>query len=94
MGLRIPEPSIELENEYSGKFVTRVSPTVHRDASENARKQGISLNQYVNNAIITMNAAQSAAEYVKAAAKEAVTDIRAMAVSSTEYCQLSMEQNK
>lgn len=94
VGLRIPEPSIELENEYSGKFVTRVSPTVHRDASENARKQGISLNQYVNNAIITMNAAQSAAEYVKAAAKEAVTDIRAMAVSSTEYCQLSMEQNK
>ena len=83
VGLKIPEPSIELENEYSGKFITRVSPMVHRDASENAKRQGISLNQYVNDAIVTMNATQSTAEYVKCVTDETVNYIRGMAVSST-----------
>ena len=30
VGITIPDPSIEKENEYSGKFVVRISPFVHR----------------------------------------------------------------
>lgn len=54
-GIKIPEPTIDKAPEYSGKFVTRVSSQVHREAAENAKKEGISLNQYVNNAIVAMN---------------------------------------
>ena len=65
-GIDIPAPVIE-ENEYSGKFIVRVSPLVHRDAVENAKRQGLSLNQYVGNAIIAMNTATSAADIAKSA---------------------------
>ena len=57
--LPIPEPSVENMSEYSGKFMTRVSPKVHKEAVEHAKKEGLSLNQYVNNAIVTMNASKT-----------------------------------
>lgn len=63
-GIAIPEPSVEKMPEYSGKFMTRVSPAVHREAAENAMREGISLNQYVNNAIVTMNACGTTREVV------------------------------
>lgn len=42
--------------EYSGKFTVRVSPYVHKQASKLADQLGISLNQYINDAIVTQNA--------------------------------------
>jgi antitoxin HicB len=45
-GLPIPEP--HLEEDYSGKFVVRVPRSLHRDLVENARREGVSLNQYIN----------------------------------------------
>ncbi len=42
----IPEP-IAVKN-YSGKFVVRVSPEIHRDLAIQAAEAGISLNRIVN----------------------------------------------
>lgn len=58
--MRIPEVSIESMEAYSGKFVVRVSPVIHKEASKCAKKQGISLNQYVNEAILTANVSNAA----------------------------------
>jgi predicted HicB family RNase H-like nuclease len=41
----IPVP-LNDDEKYSGKFVLRVPKTLHKILVENARKEGISLNQY------------------------------------------------
>ena len=64
-GIKVPEPTINKVSEYSGKFITRVSTQVHREAAENAKREGISLNQYVNNALITMNSCESSQDFIK-----------------------------
>lgn len=43
--LPIPEP---VTKEYSGKFVTRVPKSLHRDLAQAASREGMSLNAYVN----------------------------------------------
>jgi antitoxin HicB len=45
-GQPVPEP--RPAEEYSGKFVLRVSKSLHRDLAEAANRDGISLNQYLN----------------------------------------------
>ena len=44
-GAQIPLPSYP--EEYSGKFVLRVPRSLHRDLAESAKREGVSLNQYV-----------------------------------------------
>lgn len=73
--IAIPEVPVEPEAEYSGKFTVRVSPHVHRTASEMAKQQGISLNQYVNDAIVSQNAAISTTGYIIPKVKEAFNKI-------------------
>lgn len=51
-GISIPESTCEEVLEHSGKFQVRVAKSVHRDAVYAANREGISLNQYVNNAIV------------------------------------------
>ncbi|MFD2670789.1 toxin-antitoxin system HicB family antitoxin [Marinicrinis sediminis] len=34
------------DEEYSGKFVLRLPKTLHRQLSEKAKHEGVSLNQY------------------------------------------------
>jgi predicted RNase H-like HicB family nuclease len=41
----IPEPAAD--EEYSGKFVLRLPKSFHRELAEQARKENISLNQYI-----------------------------------------------
>lgn len=72
VGIPIPDIPIEAIPDYSGKFTVRVSPYVHRCAAENAKKSGISLNQYVNDAIVSYNSVQSTTNYVIEGIKEAV----------------------
>lgn len=48
-GIPIPEP--RQEEEYSGKFVTRIPKSLHRRLAQQAEREGISLNQYVNSAL-------------------------------------------
>lgn len=40
----IPEPLSE--NDFSGQFKLRIPKSLHRSLSENAKKEGISMNQY------------------------------------------------
>jgi len=46
-GIRIPEPEEEIE-EYSGRFVVRLPKVLHRQLAAEAKKNEISLNQYVS----------------------------------------------
>ena len=45
-GLEIPEPEVE-GDDYSGRFVMRLPKFLHRELAQSAKKNGISLNQYV-----------------------------------------------
>ena len=51
----IPVPSIRSESSYSGKVSLRFSAYTHEEASENAKEMGVSLNQYINDAIVYYN---------------------------------------
>jgi len=46
-GHDIPLPEEVDEKEYSGRFITRVSPALHRQLAKAARKSNQSLNQYL-----------------------------------------------
>ena len=48
----IPSENVQTEKTYSGKFVVRTSPFVHEAAARTANAQSISMNQFVNNAIL------------------------------------------
>ena len=45
-GITIPEP--RPQEEYSGKFVVRVTRSLHRRLVEEAERQGVSLNHYIS----------------------------------------------
>lgn len=54
-GLSIPEPEPEADRQdYSGRFVLRVPKFLHRELAQSARKNSVSLNQYVC-ALLAMN---------------------------------------
>ena len=61
-GETIPEP-IGF-NEYSGRFNLRVSSDVHREAVRRAQIEGVSLNQWVGQAVVARLAGQSLADEV------------------------------
>lgn len=41
----------EPEKPYSGKFIVRIEPELHKNIATQARKKGISLNVWMNNTI-------------------------------------------
>jgi antitoxin HicB len=45
-GQTIPEP--RLVDDYSGKFVVRVSRSLHRELAQRAEREGVSLNAWIN----------------------------------------------
>lgn len=54
--MEIPEiPSVK-ENEYSGKITLRFSPMEHMKAVMLAKVEGVSLNQYISDAVSNYNA--------------------------------------
>ena len=55
-GIDIPEIEPVSTDEYSGKMTLRMSPSVHQEASMIAKEEGISLNQYINDAVVFRNA--------------------------------------
>lgn len=48
-GLPINEPN--MKPRFSGRFVVRVPKTLHRLLAEESEREGISLNQFVNNSL-------------------------------------------
>ena len=44
-GIQINEPSTD-HNEYSGQFKLRIPKSLHKSLALNAKKEGISMNQY------------------------------------------------
>lgn len=52
-GNPVPEPSQPAAHEYSGKFVVRMPKSMHRQLAVAARREEVSLNQYVVNLLTT-----------------------------------------
>lgn len=56
LGMMIPDVQVEEPMSFSGKFTVRLSKRVHEEATLQAKSEGISLNQYINDAIVSYNA--------------------------------------
>jgi antitoxin HicB len=48
-GIDIPEP--RMDEDYSGRFNLRVPRSLHRRLVETAEREGVSLNQYINDVL-------------------------------------------
>ena len=46
--LEIPEPA---DQKYSGRFMVRIPKTLHKLITEQSKREGLSLNQYVSNVL-------------------------------------------
>ena len=55
-GIDMPEIPVTGEYSFSGKLTLRLSPLQHQSAFEHSKEQGISLNQYLNDAVVYYNA--------------------------------------
>ncbi len=82
-GIAIPSVPIETINEYSGKFTVRVSPSVHMAAANYARKENISLNQYINDAIVAQNARYETVNYVAPPIMETIETFKMLLSNSS-----------
>lgn len=82
LGMNLPTIPVETVNEYSGKFTVRIAPSTHRDAAEHAQKEGISLNQYVNDAIVSLNSKMETIDYICPKVKETVQSLKAFIMDS------------
>ncbi|MDP3184714.1 MAG: toxin-antitoxin system HicB family antitoxin [Anaerolineales bacterium] len=49
-GIAVPEPA--RDEDYSGKFVVRLPKSLHRQLAEVAEREGVSLNQFINTALV------------------------------------------
>ena len=54
-GIAIPPVLIHSDSGFSGKVSLRFSSFTHEEASKNAKNLGVSLNQYINDAIVYYN---------------------------------------
>lgn len=84
-GTEIPPVPVEKEETYKGKFTVRVAPHIHREASEQAKKQGVSLNQYVNDAIVNYNAEIKSASYIPSIVAMVALDLRNEMITGSSY---------
>lgn len=55
LDISIPEVQLETLSGYSGKLTLRISPHEHELAANMAKKEGVSLNQYISDAVIARN---------------------------------------
>ncbi len=54
-GQNIPLPETVTKNTYSGKFMTRIPISLHKRLVENAKKNNVSLNAYINSLLADRN---------------------------------------
>lgn len=55
VGIPVPTPTSKAAFSHNGKVALRLAPNVHSDAAAYASELGISLNQYLNNAVVEYN---------------------------------------
>lgn len=85
-GIEVPPIPMENMNAYSGKLTLRVAPHVHQEAAELAKKQGVSLNQYINDAIVAQNARISTVGYIVPEVQQAIRFVKELiSVPSESY---------
>ena len=82
-GITIPEVPCEQMNLYSGKFTVRVAPHVHQTAVKLAKRQGISLNQYINDAIVAQNSSITSVSAILPAVSDAIKKVYYMMAFTT-----------
>ena len=82
MGYTIPDVPIESFETYSGKLTLRISPHEHKLAAKNAKSEGVSLNQYINDAVVARNREISSLEYVTDNVKNAINELLFYATGS------------
>lgn len=70
-GIDIPEPKVEINQEYSGKLTLRLGSRLHKDTVEAAKKDGVSVNQHIVNAVVAYNTRRSAESLMAETIKEA-----------------------
>lgn len=75
-GFDIPEQSVEELVVYSGKTMVRMPSQVHADAVREAKEQGVSMNQYIVNAINQANIGNAVKDYLKAEMSKVVCEMR------------------
>jgi len=74
-GITIPEPEKEQAiEEYSGKFIIRIPKYLHRDLTVQAKKNGVSLNQF----IATLLSAGLERHKYSSKFKEILTEVKAI----------------
>lgn len=83
-GLDIPAIPMEQMNAHSGKLTLRVAPYVHQEAAEFAKKQGVSLNQYINDAIVAQNNRISTIGYIVPEVKQAIRFVKDLVSAPSE----------
>ena len=83
-GIEVPSIPMEQVNSYSGKLTLRVAPHVHHEAAELAKKQGVSLNQYIKDAIVAQNARISTVNYIVPEVKQAIRFVKELISAPSE----------
>ena len=69
MGYTIPEIPTGTYETYSGKLTLRIAPHEHKLAAQNAKKEGISLNQFINDAVVAHNREMETEDYISETCK-------------------------
>ena len=68
-------------NEYSGKLTLRISPSEHEKAAKYAKREGVSLNQYINDAVVAKNAEHRLSGYITSQMKDTIGLINSVIMS-------------
>ena len=61
-GIPIPEVPVLRADGYSGKLTIRIAPIEHSKAAYYAKEEGVSLNKYISDAIVSRNSELSLAQ--------------------------------
>lgn len=80
----IPNQTAHREPSFSGKCSLRFSPLMHSQAAENAKRMGISLNQYITDAISYYNGMVHEL-YAKPILDTSVTETTTNIININEY---------
>lgn len=89
-GEPIPEPRDE--EEYSGKFNTRVPKSLHRKLVETADREGVSLNQWINTALAEAIGSSAANKSAKAVEAEFLSTLADWKMQGKQFMEQTSEK--